>query len=187
MLKTTYNPDKLRFTSDTHWGHGNIIRYCNRPFDSVEAMDEAMITNWNKKTAKDCTTFFLGDFSFYRNKDKISWILSRLNGDKILIPGNHDEEYVLEADGWTDILDPYVVSRIDGEHVVMFHYPILSWDKGFHGAFHLHGHTHGSLPFDSTKRRLDVGIDTTLDFAPYTWKEIKAKLSAVSLPAKKNQ
>lgn len=74
------------FTSDTHFSHTNIIKYCNRPFKSVEEMDEVLIANWNSVVKKTDQVFHLGDFG-YNYK-----IAQRLNGHKHLIWGNHDRK-----------------------------------------------------------------------------------------------
>ena len=55
--------DRIFFTADTHWGHRNIIRYCQRPFADVDEMNEALITNWNSTVGKDDIVFHLGDFA----------------------------------------------------------------------------------------------------------------------------
>lgn len=75
--------------SDTHFGHAKIIDYCNRPFSSVEEMDEVMIKNWNETVSNNDTVLHLGDFGL-GNKEYIASIVKRLNGKKILILGNHD-------------------------------------------------------------------------------------------------
>lgn len=75
------------FTADTHFGHANIIKYCNRPFKSVDEMNEKLISNWNSIVQEGDTVYHLGDFSFrgyYRYKN-------RLNGKIILLRGNHDD------------------------------------------------------------------------------------------------
>ena len=82
---------KVFFTSDTHFGHGNIIEFCNRPFKNAEEMDYKLIENWNKKVPHDGTVYHLGDFAwggyeFWKN------IRNQLNGNIILIKGNHDEK-----------------------------------------------------------------------------------------------
>jgi len=76
--------------SDTHFGHTNIIRYCDRPFATIEEMDSALMRNWNDTVSKNDRVFHFGDFCFKYNDEKIKWLLSQLNGYKILIMGNHD-------------------------------------------------------------------------------------------------
>ena len=80
---------KIFEISDTHFGHNNVIKYCNRPFKSVEEMDERMIKNWNETVSNNDTVIHLGDFGLGK-KEYISSIVQRLNGKKILILGNHD-------------------------------------------------------------------------------------------------
>lgn len=72
-------------TSDTHFGHGNIIKYCNRKFNSVSQMDDYIIKSWNETAGKDDTVIHLGDVSFHPDK-----YINNLNGRIILIAGNHD-------------------------------------------------------------------------------------------------
>ena len=80
---------KFFVLSDTHFGHAKIIDYCNRPFSSVEEMDETMIKNWNETVSNNDTVLHLGDFGL-GNKEYITSIVKRLNGKKVLILGNHD-------------------------------------------------------------------------------------------------
>ncbi len=80
---------KVFVISDTHFGHKNIIDYCNRPFKSTEEMDEALIKNWNETVSNDDVVIHLGDFGLGK-KEYIASIAKRLNGKKILIMGNHD-------------------------------------------------------------------------------------------------
>lgn len=75
---------KVFVISDTHFGHENIIRYCNCPFRTVEEMDEAMIKNWNAVVTNKDTIIHLGDFCL-TNKERCIEILNKLNGKKILI------------------------------------------------------------------------------------------------------
>ncbi len=81
---------KIWFTSDTHYYHSNIIKYCNRPYKDVEEMNEALIRNFNAVVRPEDTVYHLGDFGF-SHVDKLKYILSRLNGNKVLIYGNHDK------------------------------------------------------------------------------------------------
>ena len=78
------------YIADTHFGHDNIRRLSNRPFDSVEEMDKTIIENWNSKIADSDDVYILGDFS-YKSKDPIEY-LKKLNGRKHLIIGNHDNK-----------------------------------------------------------------------------------------------
>lgn len=80
---------KIFFSSDHYFGHENIIKYCNRPFNSVEKMNEEMINRWNSVVNKKDDVFYLGDFSL--SKEYIKSISQKLNGSKFIIPGNHDE------------------------------------------------------------------------------------------------
>lgn len=76
------------FTSDTHLGHKKIIEYCNRPFKDVYLMDKAIVENWNEVVSDDDTVYHLGDFAFGGIKN----YLPHLNGNIILIRGNHDRD-----------------------------------------------------------------------------------------------
>lgn len=76
------------FTSDLHFRHGNIIKYCNRPFETVQEQTEKLIENWNKTVPDTATVFILGDFAF-ATKNQQRTILQRLTGKKYLILGNH--------------------------------------------------------------------------------------------------
>lgn len=88
------------FTADTHFGHGNIIEYCSRPFKDAFDMNEKLVANWNMRVKPEDAVFIVGDFCFRADKtvvervgagkEKASFWLDRLNGTKILIKGNHD-------------------------------------------------------------------------------------------------
>lgn len=77
------------FTSDTHFGHANIIRLCNRPFKDVNHMNEEIVRRWNEVVSEDDIVYHLGDVALGTFADSINYV-SRLNGYKILVPGNHD-------------------------------------------------------------------------------------------------
>ena len=70
----------IYYTADTHFGHKNIIKYCERPFKSASHMDEVIIKNWNAIVKPEDTIFHLGDFSMEKNPERIEKWLSRLNG-----------------------------------------------------------------------------------------------------------
>lgn len=79
-------------TADTHYGHGNIIKYANRPFESAEEMNAQLIKKFNERVTPDDLTFFVGDFCFKSGTNcvKSKFWLDQLNGQKIMIRGNHD-------------------------------------------------------------------------------------------------
>ena len=81
------------FTSDLHLGHENCIRLCNRPFSSIEEMDETLIENWNHKVTGKDTVYILGDL-IYRSQKPPEEYLRRLRGKKHLILGNHDRGWI---------------------------------------------------------------------------------------------
>ncbi|CAG7645273.1 metallophosphoesterase [Paenibacillus allorhizosphaerae] len=126
--------------SDHHFGHKQIIDFESRPFADVDEMNAAMIDKWNAVVGKDDKVYHLGDFSFL-NREKTQAIVSRLNGYKFLIMGNHDRGRT--RSWWLDV----------GFHEVS-EYPIVY--NGFYFLSHepmymnkhmpyvnIHGHIHG--------------------------------------------
>ena len=162
------------FISDTHFYHKNIIKYSKRPFESVEEMNEEMTLRWNKKVGPNDRIYHLGDFGF-APRQTLNAILARLNGQKFLIRGNHDHEAV-KLDGWGWVKDIYE-AKINGVKVVLCHYGMRVWNESHHGALHLFGHSHGSLPGNS--QSMDVGVDTGNNFYPYSFDEVVAKLKTL--------
>lgn len=165
------------FTADTHFGHGNIIKYCNRPFNSVEEMDEVMIERWNERVKPNDVVWHLGDFAFYRAYEKLQEIFSRLNGVKCLVAGNHDYMNT-QGLGWYES-NKIRTLLIGKQSVIMCHYGMRVWNHSHRGALHLYGHSHGTLPGDS--QSLDVGVDCW-DFRPVNIDEIRARMK--TLPAR---
>lgn len=165
------------FTSDTHFNHANIIRFCNRPFDSVGEMNEALITNWNGHISPNDTVYHLGDFSM----GNASKILSRLNGNVCLIRGNHDKHRDIKdaAFGW--IKDVYFLKtgKRASSWIWLSHYAHRRWPNAHHGSIHLYGHSHGELP--GMGRSMDIGVDA-FDYKPvhldYVMKILNEKESA---------
>lgn len=140
-----------------------------------------MIANWNSRVGTDDVIYILGDVFFCDVREATS-IMHALNGRKRLILGNHDKIIrknsslqklfeVIYPDLWHE--------TIDKKYVVMCHYPLLSWHRAYHGSFMLHGHCHNTIPFDPTKRRLDVGVDGH-NYFPISWEEVKRKLDKLS-------
>lgn len=137
------------FISDNHWGHGNIINIANRPFNDVNEMNQYMIDQWNSVVGENDEVYYLGDLMYRMNpKHFVKYILSKLNGKKYLIPGNHDKRYMkhyIEHFEWINEIE-YLTHSVNNEtyNFVLFHYPIISWDGMFRNHIHLHGHTHNN-------------------------------------------
>lgn len=172
------------FTSDLHLGHANIIKYCDRPFSSVEEMDEALIRNWNDKITDSDDVYILGDFAFHGGVAKAG----RLKGRKHLVIGNHDlrwlkayrEAGVFEwmKDYHELKLKPPVVQ--ERQMIVMFHYSMRVWNKSHHGSWHLFGHSHGNLA--GLGKSFDIGVDSH-NYTPLSFDELKVKMDALEFKA----
>jgi calcineurin-like phosphoesterase family protein len=152
---------QIWFTSDHHFDHQKIISFAKRPYKDVEEMNEALIANYNEDVNEQDDVYILGDFSFHRNSDKglVEMLVHRLKGHKHFLVGNHDEKrHAPKANGWAWV-GHYKRIKVDGQRIVLMHYPILSWHGMHDGAWMLHGHSHGNLPKDMRSKRLDVGVD----------------------------
>ena len=120
------------FTADTHFGHKNIIKYCNRPFASLDEMNETLIENWNKVVSLEDTVYILGDFA-YCSKTSVEDFLKRLNGEKHLISGNHERGYFSairrqELNKYWIYEGNYKEKTIDGRKVRLC--VIIRWCRG---------------------------------------------------------
>ena len=82
--------NKTYFTSDLHFGHENVIRFDNRPFETVDEMDAELIRKWNAKVDRDDLVYVLGDMIWKTKNGTAEDLIHNLNGQIILIRGNHD-------------------------------------------------------------------------------------------------
>lgn len=168
---------KKFYTSDFHFFHNNIIRYCNRPFDDVFQMHDTIVERVNEKVAPNDDLFILGDISFYGG-DKVINILERMNGKKHFLIGNHDAKNMKNWSGWQSV-NHYLEIKDRGKHIVLCHYPIESWHGQNHGWIHLHGHRHGvegryfGRPSESGVR-VDIGVDPW-NFYPVELNDLKKR------------
>lgn len=178
----------IYFTSDTHFGHDTIIKFCHRPFKDVEEMNSELIRRWNEKVGPDDTIFHLGDFAF-GGSDIWNNILKQLNGHKILIIGNHDIKNLREGYmQYFDYVGPQLLLNIEERSVYLNHYPFLcyggSWRSPKNAVYQLFGHVHSgptSSGLDTErlvslfKYQYDVGVDNN-NFTPISWSEVKNKI-----------
>ena len=138
----------VRYIADMHFDHADIISYDNRPFDTVDEMNETMISRWNRAVRPGDLTWILGDFCG-GTAERWAEILGRLNGRKALILGNHDSREAaetLKAD-FEDVAE-YREILDCGRHVVLCHYPILAFRDHYFGSYHLYGHVHVSYEWN---------------------------------------
>lgn len=127
-------------TSDTHFGHVNICKFTNydgsktRPWDSVEEMDEDMVQRWNETVGPNDKVYHLGDVVINR---KSLQILDRLNGDKVLIKGNHD---IFKLNDYTkyfrDVRAYHVMNGCILSHVPVHKDSIARFGANIHGHLH---------------------------------------------------
>lgn len=156
------------FTADLHFGHKNVIPYCERPFADREEMTAGLIERWNSVVMPEDTVYILGDLSFY-GTGRTKEILARMNGSKILIRGNHDDvksEEKAKALGMLSVSDS-MTCAIGEEIFNMCHYPyegdsteverFLERHIPDDGRWLLHGHVHRE--WQVRGRQINVGVD----------------------------
>lgn len=157
------------FTSDSHYNHKNIVSGVTRwedksgcrDFATKEDMDEAIIANINRVVKTDDTLFHLGDVAF-QGPDKVREFRARINCKTVhLILGNHDVDIhtLKELQELFTTVDFYREININGQKIILCHYPLRTWNKWHHGSWMLHGHCHGKLqhqiPASLLKRLLE--------------------------------
>ena len=171
------------FTADTHFGHANIIRLCNRPFESVEEMNDGLIARWNETVSEDDIVYHLGDFSF-RNAEGADQYRSRLNGEIHLLAGNHDGKTVkYHADIFASVSD-ILQLKLERRRMVLCHYPMREWHGAYRGWWHLFGHVHGRLDSEPLGCSMDVGVDSN-DYRPISFDKIAALFESRDNPFKR--
>ena len=180
------------FTSDHHFGHTNIIRYCKRPYTSIEEMNEGLTSNWNERINKNDTVYYPGDLTLDSNAAQY---INKLNGTIKFIPGGHDSRWLhrlVTREG--RILDKHELLQpihmlMSPIKIVLCHYPLLSWEQSHYGSIHLHGHSHNTLdtitnsgdtrihPENGGKqgKRMDVGVEAQ-NYFPISIDEVIEKL-----------
>ena len=162
------DPDKLFLTSDSHYGHFNICKYCHRPFQSRSEMDLTLIKNWNSVVPEDGIVVHCGDFMLPHDEDikEYNKYLNQLHGRVLLLRGNHD----IASLDW--VSDKLIAVRdqamivVDGVKIFAQHYPCAA----FNGDYHVYGHIHtladgtcygidGDVTKVMRKNTYDVGVD----------------------------
>lgn len=175
------------FTSDTHFGHPNILRYSNRPFQDIGDHDRQLTERWNRVVHPADTVYHLGDFCLGKPERAIELARS-LHGHKHLILGNHDRHLEKNKDFLACFESVGVLKTIKipdetlpgrNQLIVLCHYAMLVWDRSHYGVWQLHGHSHGSLPEDPHALRLDVGVDCH-GYRPVGYEQIRTLMGTKS-------
>lgn len=178
-------PDQhIYLTSDMHFGHRNVIRFCNRPFADEKEMCKILIDNWNSVVKPNDFVFNLGDFSWWTGRHEVKKLVEHLKGKKYFIPGNHCKEgmYELVDDPdfheCNDIVVLYVRGQEDDPRfvdnkvyeIILCHYPLTCWShSNFTNCFQFFGHIHSKagmplvefgeeIPI-KPRKQMDVGVD----------------------------
>ena len=184
---------KVWFTADTHFGHKNIIKYCNRPFldererqlaksdqrgdcnlsdETVRRHDAGILDAINTRVDQQDTLWVLGDFCWGKLEQARHYRDRIQCRDVRLVWGSHDHRSVGEV--FQQTIEQGMV-RANGQKIWLNHYPMRTWDKSFHGSWHLYGHVHGALVGEDEQQnwRLakDVGVDAC-DYRPIEMEEL---------------
>ena len=193
---TLQSGQKLWFTSDQHFGHRNVLRFCHRPFDDIKQMGQALIDNWNNVVNDDDICFILGDMCWFESRHEVKKIMNKLKGKTIyVVPGNHctrksyelcDERIVLLDDISAIYLRHEGCEKIFKE-IFVSHMPLMTWPHRERGAINLFGHIHsGPLVTNDADQDLplweglqyDVGVDNN-DYTPVEIDDILDELSII--------
>lgn len=176
--------DKVWFTSDLHFWHKNICKYCNRPYKSVEEMNEHIIKKWNFFIKEDDVVFLLGDIGFC-GIEKLRPLMSQLNGKIYLIQGNHDSDKVVAKLYEEDLIEDYFKmlevtivgdEECPNQQLTLCHFPMIDWNNKERGAWMIHGHQH-QLPDtpSCSVAHWDVGIDKNK--FPISFEQLKVNIT----------
>lgn len=168
----------IYFTADQHFGHANIIKHCNRPFNAVAEMDEYLLEQWNNCVGANDTVYILGDL-FFRNTVSADEYLCKLHGKKHLIKGNHDKDWMKKTDlekHFQSISNMLEIS--DGSHkITLCHYPMMTWNGVSKGSYLIYAHIHNKTDaayfqlLKSMPNALNAGVDIN-NFRPVTFAEL---------------
>lgn len=174
--------ERIYFTSDTHFGHLNIMKYSNRPFSSIEEHDKTLIENWNNKVPKNGIVYHLGDVGF-ASSEYLNNILSQLHGKIHLIVGNHDHKQILKQQAqFFETIETQFTIQIGEQQILLNHCPLLCYPGAYRGWWQLFGHVHSGprvsdgldLPRLSMlfPTQYDVGVDNN-NFTPVSYTELQ--------------
>lgn len=177
--------DKVWFTSDLHFWHKNICKYYNRPYETVEEMNDSIITNWNSVVKEDDIVFVLGDLGFC-GIEKLRLLMSQLKGKIFLIQGNHDSDKIVNKlydegliEDYFKILEVTIINdeECPNQQLTLCHFPMIDWNNKEKGAWMIHGHQHQLPEIPSCSvMHWDVGLDKN-HMTPVSFKQLKINIT----------
>ncbi|HJW40760.1 MAG TPA: hypothetical protein VJ476_05955 [Rhizomicrobium sp.] len=175
------------FVADEHYGHKNIIQFCNRPFTTTDQMQDGLIKLHNEVVAPRDHVYHIGDM-FWRTLPlyRATAIMDKLNGIHYYILGNHEEMFEKEDNGYFFksrfmwIKERTRIKPAGGPKagIVLDHFAGRVWDQSDKGSWQLYGHTHGDLPEDPSLLSMDVGIDSSPFLRPFSLAEVRVLMEA---------
>jgi len=152
------------FIADTHLSHKKILAITQRPYDSIEDHDTAVLAGINSRVKYRDRLYILGDFSFGDIEAHRKRIIC---SEVVLIRGNHDIVKNWMVPGvFSQVVDTKEV-KVRGEKCFLSHYPHFFWPASHYGSYHLYGHLHGQREETMStifpeRRSMDVGVDTAI-------------------------
>ena len=146
-------------TSDLHFNHKSILKFCasTRPFTDLDHMKQKIVDEINTLCDPLDTLYHLGDLYFGKSQEELRELLSQIKCRLHFIRGNHDHSNHVKVMKEFGLVDDYLELKVNGNLVVMSHYPMTFWNKSHYGSVHLFGHLHGI--YQSPGRSIDVGYD----------------------------
>ena len=167
------------YTADPHFFHENILKFCKRPFQTVDAMNGHILYNCQSTVGPTDDLWILGDLAVchINMADQLSEMLSSIPGRKHLIVGNHDKPWIRRLKEWSSVHDLLEINDL-GSRTVLCHYPMVTWPGARHGSIQLFGHVHQNFP--GTRNCVNIGVDQW-DFRPVTLQEAKMRAAGLEV------
>jgi len=160
------------FSSDWHLAHKNILEYDERPFNTIQQHDQAIINNVNKVCEPTSLLFILGDLSMGKDINYIESLLNQIQCKMVLIKGNHDKhlkDSFLKSH-FIDVRD-YLELKSSKGKFILSHFPFYSWDGSHRGTPHLYGHIHKNKA-NLNGKHFNVGICNSQSYSPFSLEDI---------------
>lgn len=172
------------YTADPHFGHENVIKFCDRPFRSASHMDAVLLQNLQAMVRPEDTLWIIGDFAYgpkAKDPDWLRKLFAKLPGaEKHLIVGNHDLEPTL-ALPWTSV--QHLAEVRDGPHNqahTLCHYPMLTWNHARRGALQIFGHVHNN--WLGSRNSVNAGVDVW-DYFPVRFEDLARRARTLPVNA----